>query len=79
MNEEELVIACKRKKQAAQKQLYERYYDVMFKICYRYLGNLHDAEDVVVEGFIKVFEKIKKFEYRKPSSLKNWWKPMKKI
>jgi len=72
LDEKELIKACKRKKQVGQKQLYERYYDIMFRICYRYLGNLHDAEDIVVEGFIKVFEKIKQFEYRNSSSLKNW-------
>ncbi len=72
LEEKELVKACKRKKQSAQKQLYEHYYDMMFRLCYRYLANSHDVEDVVVEGFIKVFEKIKQFEYRNSSSLKNW-------
>jgi len=45
---------------------------MMFRLCYRYLGNSHDAEDIVVEGFLKIFEHIKKFEYRNSSSLKNW-------
>lgn len=72
LDEKELIRACKQKKQAAQKQLYEHYYDMMFRICYRYLANSHDAEDIVVEGFLKIFEKIKKFEYRNSSSLKNW-------
>ena len=74
MNEKELIKACKRKRQAAQKQLYELYYDTMFRTCYRYLGNSHNAEDMVVEGFLKIFEHIKKFEYRNSSSLKNWMK-----
>ncbi len=74
LEEKELVKACKRKKQAAQKQLYELFYDTMFRTCYRYLGNSHDAEDMVVEGFLKIFEHIKKFEYRNSSSLKNWMK-----
>jgi len=72
LEEKELIKACKRKKQAAQKQLYERYYDMMFRTCFRYLGNSHNAEDIVVEGFLKIFEKIKTFEYRNPNSLKNW-------
>lgn len=74
MDEKNLVKACKRKKQAAQKQLYELYYDTMFRTCYRYLGNVQNAEDMVVEGFLKIFEHIKKFEYRNPSSLINWMK-----
>ncbi|MEN8121457.1 MAG: sigma-70 family RNA polymerase sigma factor [Bacteroidota bacterium] len=74
MEEKELVQACKRKKQAAQKQLYERYYEIMFRTCFRYLGNSHDSEDIVVEGFLKIFEHIKKFEYRNSGSLKNWMK-----
>jgi len=74
LEEKELVKACKRKKQAAQKQLYELFYDTMFRTCYRYLGNSHNAEDIVVEGFLKIFEHIKKFEYRNSSSLINWMK-----
>ena len=46
----------------------------MFRLCYRYLGNVHDAEDIVVEGFLKIFDKIETIEYRSESSFVNWMK-----
>jgi DNA-directed RNA polymerase specialized sigma24 family protein len=64
LNDKKLVRACKQKDRKAQKVLYEKYYDQMFRLCHRYLGNVHDAEDIVVEGFLKIFNKIETVEYR---------------
>jgi RNA polymerase sigma-70 factor (ECF subfamily) len=36
----------------------------MFGICLRYAGNYHDAEDILQEGFIKVFEKINQYGFK---------------
>lgn len=74
MDEKKLVKACQRKSKEAQKQLYERYQEQMFRLCYRYLCNVHDTEDVLVEGFLKIFEKINSLEYRNPGSFINWMK-----
>lgn len=74
MEEIELVKACKRKSKKAQKELYEKYQEQMFRLCYRYLGNVHDAEDIVVEGFLKIFDKINTVEYRNVGSFINWMK-----
>jgi RNA polymerase sigma factor (sigma-70 family) len=69
-----LIKACKQKNKKGQKVLYERYQEQMFRLCYRYLGNVHDAEDIVVEGFLKIFDKIETIEYRNESSFVNWMK-----
>ena len=74
MDPKKLVNACKRKNQKAQKELYEKFYEQMFRLCHRYLGNVHDAEDIVVEGFLKVFDKIATVDYRNQSSFVNWMK-----
>ncbi|NJO93101.1 MAG: sigma-70 family RNA polymerase sigma factor [Chloroflexia bacterium] len=74
MNDKKLVRACKRKDKKAQKVLYEKYYDQMFRLCHRYLGNVHDAEDIVVEGFLRIFNKIETVEYRHENSFVNWMK-----
>jgi len=74
LEEIELVKACKRKSKKAQKELYEKYQEQMFRLCYRYLGNVHDAEDIVVEGFLKIFDKINTVEYRNVGSFINWMK-----
>ena len=74
MNPKKLVNACKRKSRKAQKALYENYYEQMLGLCNRYLGNVHDSEDVTVEGFLKIFDKINTVEYRNRSSFENWMK-----
>jgi len=74
LEEFELVKACKRKSKKAQKELYEKYQKLMFRLCFRYLANIHDTEDAVVEGFLKIFDKIDSVEYRTSSSFVNWMK-----
>lgn len=69
-----LIKACGQNNKTAQKELYEKYQGQMFRLCYRYTGNIHDAEDTVVEGFLKIFGKISDFEYRNESSFINWMK-----
>ncbi|MCR9290928.1 sigma-70 family RNA polymerase sigma factor [Saprospiraceae bacterium] len=58
MTEIELIQACKNKNPRAQKLLWEKYSPNMFGVCKRYVKNLEDAEDVLVEGFFKVMTKI---------------------
>jgi RNA polymerase sigma-70 factor (ECF subfamily) len=36
----------------------------MFGICLRYAGNYDDAQDILQEGFMKVFEKIRQFGFK---------------
>lgn len=42
--------------------LYEKYSGVMFGVCLRYSGSKQDAEDILHEGFLKIFEKIQQFK-----------------
>lgn len=44
----------------------------MFRICYRYIGNQMDTEEVVQNGFLKVFQNIAKMEYRGTKQFENW-------
>ncbi len=74
MEDKKLIEACCKKSEKAQKEIYERYQQQMFRICYRYLGNVQDAEDVLVEGFLKIFDKVGTFEYRSAASFGNWMK-----
>ena len=61
---------CMRNQATAQKALYDRYSHKMFAVCYRYAHNREDAEDMLQEGFIKVFSQIHKFENR--GALEGW-------
>lgn len=54
----QLVKDCIKQKPAAQEQLYRHFAPLMLGVCYRYTKSVHDAEDVLQEGFIKVFTHI---------------------
>lgn len=70
MTDEELVKACILKVQTAQKQLFERFSRKMMGICLRYASRSEEAEDMLQNGFIRVFEKIETF--RGTGSLEGW-------
>ena len=72
MNELELVENCKKENNFARKRLYEIYSPLMMGICLRYCGDFMTAQDLLHDGFIKVFESIHSFVYRGNGSLKGW-------
>ena len=62
-NDFELIVqGCKKGDRASQHLLFEQYYGLMKMICLRYAANEMEAEDLCHDGFLKVFEKIKKFK-----------------
>ena len=56
-----LVKACLRNDRAAQRQLYEKFAGSMLGVCYRYTKSKTDAEDLLQDGFIRVFNKLEQF------------------
>ncbi|MFY0627375.1 MAG: sigma-70 family RNA polymerase sigma factor [Reichenbachiella sp.] len=74
MEEVELVDYCQAGNSSAQRTLYKKYVNKMYHTCIRYLPDQMEAEDVVTEGFVKVFRKIYTFEYRGKGSLEGWIK-----
>ncbi len=69
-NEDILIKKCIEWDATAQRELYSLYANKMFAVCFRYSQNREDAEDILQEGFIKVFENISKF--RSEGSLEGW-------
>lgn len=57
-----LIKKCLKGQPEAQKELYQLYASQMLGICYRYTRSMQDAEDVLQEGFIKVFTKLGQFK-----------------
>lgn len=53
-----------------QEALYQRFAPKMYGVCLRYAGNAEEAEDIVQEGFIKVFRKMDSF--RSEGSFEGW-------
>lgn len=60
--EEDLVRGCKRGDRHAQQRLFDLYSGRMYGVCSRYVRNSMQAEDILVMGFTKVFEKISQFK-----------------
>jgi RNA polymerase sigma-70 factor (ECF subfamily) len=44
----------------------------MMGICYRYAGDNHTAQDLLHDGFLKIFNSIRSFNYRGEGSLRAW-------
>jgi RNA polymerase sigma-70 factor (ECF subfamily) len=72
IDEQELISGCIRGDNAIRHYLYEQYAQQMLGICYRYTGNREVSEDLLHDGFIRVFESIRVFQYRGNGSLKAW-------
>jgi len=70
MNELALVKSCIEGDQRAQRKLFEMYAPKMMAVCLRYTKDVARAEDVMQEGFIKVFTKLAK--YSGNGSLEGW-------
>lgn len=58
-----LIKDCLKNNRASQKQLYNQYASVMLGVCYRYTKSLADAEDVLQEGFIRVFKNLHQYRF----------------
>jgi RNA polymerase sigma factor (sigma-70 family) len=57
-----LIEKCIEGNAKAQKQLYDATVRQMYGVCLRYCKNPEDAKDVMQEGYIRVFGKMKQFE-----------------
>lgn len=72
VNEEELINGCCKSDRNYQRRLYEKYSRRMLVVCLRYTKNQLEAEDILQESFIKVFDNIQKF--RRECPLESWIK-----
>ncbi len=61
MDEHKLLRDCLKGKASAQRELYAHFANMMLGLCYRYTKSLADAEDVLQEGFIKVFKNLHQY------------------
>lgn len=68
--ESKLIEGCAKGDRAAQRALYDRYSRKMMVVCQRYSKSSQEAEDILQEGFIKIFKAIKDFRFE--SKLDTW-------
>lgn len=60
--EDAIIQGCLQRERSAQKLLYDTFSSKMYGICYRYLKDPMEAEDVLITAFTKIFEKIEQFK-----------------
>jgi len=65
-----LLKECKRGKSRSQEELYRRFASAMYGLCLQYASNEEDAQDIMQEGFIKVFAKLD--QVKNPAALPGW-------
>ena len=70
MTEAELIAGCQRADTKAQKLLYERFAPQMYGVCLRYLKTEMDAEEALLNGFMKIYLHIGSFEAK--GSFEGW-------
>ncbi len=73
MSESELrqhIEGCKRGDRLSQQWVFQRYYRLMFGVCLRYTSDQDRVQDIVQEGFLKVFSNIEGFTSK--GSFEGW-------
>jgi RNA polymerase sigma-70 factor (ECF subfamily) len=70
MTDREIIEGCINNKRSCQEFLFKKFAGKMKAVCLRYVNSHDDAEDVVQEGFIKVFKYIGRFKH--DGSFEGW-------
>lgn len=68
--DQKIVQGCIAGKRFAQSKLYKHFAPLMLGLCLRYSKNRQEAEDILQEGFIKVFKNIR--HLRRPEAIESW-------
>ncbi len=68
--ESDLIEGCIEGNRRMQEILYSRFAPKMYAVCLRYASNAAEAEDILQEGFIKIFKKMDTF--RSEGSFEGW-------
>ena len=69
-SDEQLINGCKNGDRLAQRMLYDKYSRKMFGVCLRYCDKKEEAEEILQEGLLKVFQKIN--DFRGDGGLEGW-------
>lgn len=74
MTEQKAIEGCKKQDRISQKYLFDNYSDGMLMVCMRYVKNLPDAEEIMLNGFFNFFKAIDRFVYNGQGSIGGWIK-----
>jgi RNA polymerase sigma-70 factor (ECF subfamily) len=70
ISEKDLIAGCRKNNRTFQEYLYKKYYSLFLKVCSRYARDMQDAEQLMHDGFIKIFNHIHDFGSR--GSFEGW-------
>jgi len=68
--EKELIELAVANNRHAQHQIYSKFSPKMLSVCRQYIKDLHQAEDIMITAFMKVFTSLKNFEHK--GSFEGW-------
>lgn len=70
LSESDLIKGCIEGDRRMQEELYARFAPKMYAVCLRYAGNAEDAQDILQDGFVKIYKNLPKF--RGEGSFEGW-------
>ncbi len=70
--EVKLIEGCLAGKRKAQSELYTRFAPMLYGVCLRYASSRFEAQDMLQEGFIKIFTALSSYERK--GSFEGWMK-----
>ena len=70
VTEKEIVQGCIKEDRSCQQELFARYAGKMLVVCMRYTRHKMEAEDILQDAFVKVFDNIHKFQFK--GSFEGW-------
>jgi len=70
ITETDLIRGCIEGDRRIQEELYRRFSAKMYAVCLRYAGNPDDAQDILQDGFVKIYKNLDRF--RNEGSFEGW-------
>ncbi len=74
MQEIQLIAALKKQDPFVQKRIYDTFVKRMFRLCVRYVRVEEDAQELLMNGFLKFFRSVDKIEFRGENSIEPYLK-----
>ena len=68
--EKELIELAVENNRHAQQKIYSKFAPKMLSVCRQYIKDVHQAEDIMITAFMKVFTSLKNFEHK--GSFEGW-------
>lgn len=72
MDLKELISRCVKGDRDGQKLLFEQFVTSMARLCMRYIKDRDDAQDVLMDGFMKIFDHLQNFVWQGDGAVESW-------